>query len=62
MKKEIRIPMDWIRIPFPISLATNPDLNPPMKGFKSDFQKNSEYLPEKVDSNPPHNKFESKFQ
>ena len=54
--------MDWIRIPFLISLVEDPNSNLPTKGFKSDFQKDSEYLLEKVDSNPTHNRFESKFQ
>ena len=33
MNKEIQIPMDWIRIPFPVSLAEDLDSNPLTEGF-----------------------------
>ena len=53
--------MDWIRIPFPISLVNDPDSNPPKEGFESDFYKGLECLPEEVNSNTTHNTFESEF-
>ena len=50
--------MDWIRIPFLVSLVEDSDSKSPKKGFEFGFHKGLECLPEEVDSNPQHNGFE----
>ena len=48
LKKEIQIPMEWIRIPFLVSLAEDQDSNPWRMDSNLNFKKVQKGLPEEV--------------
>ena len=52
LKKEIRIPMEWIRIRISVSLLENQDSNPQGMDLNLESKKGQESLLEEVNSNP----------